>query len=136
MASTSNYASTPNVGGAVITAALGGTRATPTGASTLITTGVSGSIVTRAIIQNVQPVASGAPSANVARFYLHNGSTYFLVKEFGFTATDPAAGTASEPFEVPFNDLVVPTGWTLQAGISVRASDVDDTCITVLAGNF
>lgn len=136
MASTSQYASTPNIGSANITAALGGTRATPTGASTLITAGASGSIIFRAIIQNNQPVGSGAPSANVARFYLHNGSTYYLVKEYGFTATDAAAGTASTPFEVPFNDLVVPTGWTLQAGISVRASDVDDTCITAFAGNF
>lgn len=136
MSSASNYASTPNIGSANITAALGGTRATPTGASTLITTGASGSIITRALIQNNQPVASGAPSANVARFYLHNGSTYFLIKEYGFTPTDAAAGTASEPFEVVFNDLVVPTGWTLQGGISVRASDVDDTAITVLAGNF
>lgn len=136
MASTSQYASTPNVGSAVITAALGGTRATPTGASTLITAGASGSVITRAVIQNVQPVASGAPSANCVRFYLHNGTTYFLVKEYGFTATDPSAGTASTPFEVPFNDLVIPTGWTLQAGISVRASDVDDTCITAFAGNF
>ena len=136
MASTSNYASTPNIGGANITAALGGTRATPTGASTLLTAGASGSIVTRALIQNIAPVASGAASANVARFYLHNGTTYYLVKEYGFTATDAAAGTASEPFEVPFNDLVIPTGWTLQAGISVRASDVDDTCITVFGGNF
>ena len=136
MASTSNYASTPNIGSANITAALGGTRATPTGASTLITSGASGSVITRAIIQNNQPVASGAPSGNVARFYLHNGATYFLIKEFGFTATDAQAGAASPEFEVPFNDLVVPTGWTLQAGISVRASDVDDTCITAFAGNF
>ena len=136
MASTSNYAATPNIGSSIFTAALGGTRATPTGAGTLITAGASGSVVTRAIIQNVQPVASAAPSANVARFYLHNGATYFLIKEYGFTAADAAAGTASPEFEVPFNDLVIPTGWTLQAGISVRASDVDDTCITAFAGNF
>lgn len=136
MSSSSQYASTPNVGGANLTAALGGTRATPTGAGILFTAGPSGSLITRAIIQNIQPVASGTPNANCARFYLYNGSTYFLVKEYGFTPTDAAAGAASAPFEVLFNDLVIPTGWTLQAGISVRVSDVDDTCITVFGGDF
>lgn len=136
MANISNYASTPNIGSAVITAALGGTRAVPVGASTLLTAGASGSLITRAIIQNVQPVASLAPTANVARFYLHNGATYFLIMEFGFTATDAAAAVASAPFEVVFNDLVVPSGWTLQAGISTRVSDIDDTCITAFGANF
>lgn len=136
MASTSQYASTPNIGSAVITAALGGTRAVPTGASTLITTGASGSVITRALIQNVQPAASGASSANVAAFYLHNGTTYFLVKEVTLATENPSATVAAVDIDVPFNDLVVPAGWTLQAGIRTRASDVDDTCITAFGGNF
>ncbi len=136
MASTSQYASTPNVGGAVITAALGGTRAVPTGASTLITAGASGTIITRATIQNVQPAASGASSANVAAFYAHNGTTYYLVKEVTLASENPSATAAATEIEVPFNDLVLPTGWTLQAGIRTRASDVDDTCITAFGGDF
>lgn len=136
MASTSNYASTPNVGSAVITAALGGTRAVPTGASTLITAGASGSVITRALIQNVQASADAASSVNVAAFYIHNGTTYFLVKEVALASQDPSAAAACVDTDVPFNDLVLPSGWTLQVGIRVRTSSVDDTCITAFAGNF
>ena len=136
MASTSEYASKPRIGAANFTAALGGTRATPTGASTLITAGASGTLITRAIVQNNQPVGSAAPNGNVAMFYLHDGTSFFLVKEFGFTATNPVAGTASEPFEVPFNDLVLPVGWSLRAGIGVRVSDVDDTVIAAYGADL
>lgn len=136
MASTSNYASTPNVGSAVLTAALGGTRAVPTGASTLITAGASGSVITRAIIQNIQAAADAIASANVAAFYLHNGTTYFLIKEVQVAAVNPDNTTATTDIDVPFNDLVIPAGWTLQAGIRTRGSSVDDTCITAFAGNF
>jgi len=137
MASTSNFAATPNIGSANITAALGGTRAVPTGASTFITAGASGSVITRALIENNKAVSAGAPAANVARFYLHDGATYFLIKEYGFTPVNATTnGIASPEFEVPFNDLVIPTGWTVRGGIGIRGSADDDTIITVFAGNF
>lgn len=133
MASTSQYASTPNVGGAVITAALGDTRAVPTSVSTLITAGASGTIVTRAYIQNA---GTGASAANVAAFYAYDGTTYYLIREQALPSETPSTSAAATQYEVVFNDLVLPTGWSLRAGIRVYGSAVDTTSITAVGADF
>lgn len=138
MASTSNYAATPKVGSANITAALGGTRTTPTGTSTLFTAGAGGSLVTRAIVQLIGDTG-GAAANNVAAFYLFDGATHYLFQEIelawnAFGA--PSGSNQAERVEIPFNDLVLPSGWSVRAGIRVRASAVDDHAITVLGGDF
>ncbi len=137
MASTSAYASTPRIGSANLTAALAGTRQTPTGATTLLTAGSVGTVVTRAVIINS---GTGDPSDNVVAFYLHDGTNFFLYYEVdldeGSAQPTPSTSQGARIFDVPFNDLVLPPSWSLRAGIRVRGSSIDDTTINVFGGDI
>lgn len=135
MSSTSNYASTPRIGSALIAVANSGTRAIPVGASTLITAAASGTLINRATI-----IGGGAEAADPAdkkiQFYVHDGSTYYLIREVDFDPTTPTTALAQDAVEVVFNDLVLPTGWSFRAAISIRGSAVDDTFVTAFGADF
>lgn len=134
MASTPAYASTPRVASANLTSALGGTRQTPTGATSLITAAASGTVINRAVIINS---GSGDPADNVVAFYLYNGTTFYLYTEVDLgDQAAPTTALAAPTVTVPFSDLVLPTGWFLYVGIRVRASGVDDTTVTVFGGDL
>lgn len=134
MASTPNYSSTPGIGAAVCAAALGGTRTTPTGGSTIVTGTTNGVLVSRIVVQLIG--GGGASSANVAAVYLYDGANFYLRHEEQMSATSPSATVAAAPIEIPFTNLIVPTGWTLVVGIRTRASAVDDTSIVAHYGGL
>lgn len=135
MANVSAFAATPVIGAAILTAALGGTRTTPTGAATAVTAGVNGTLISRMIIQNIGATAN-ASSANVVALYLHDGTNFYLLLEFEYSAAGgaPSASNAAERFEIPLNDLVLPSGWTLRVGVRNWVDARDDTSILLLGG--
>lgn len=135
MASTSNFAATPRIGSALVAVANTGTRAVPVGAATLLTAGTNGTLLNRAVIET-GGASAAAPAAKVVQLYLHDGTTYYLLREVPFAPVTPTTAVASEPTEVFFADLVLPSGWSIRAAISVRAGAQDDTFITILGADL
>lgn len=78
---------------------------------TVLTAGAQGTLV-----ELVRVVAAGTTTAGVVRLFLHDGSTYYLLKEILVTAITPS--TTVEVFSaefVPTKPLVLPTAWSLRA---------------------
>ena len=67
-------------------------------------------------IDLVRVVAEVTTTAGMVRLFLHDGSTFFLVKELAVTAlTASATVPAFETEWVPTEPLLLPSGWTLRA---------------------
>ena len=80
--------------------------------ATLVTAAAQGSK-----IELVRYVYEVTTTAGLFRIFLHDGSTFFLIKELTVAAISVAADTAAATGEwAPTTDLVIPTGWTLQVG--------------------
>jgi hypothetical protein len=78
---------------------------------TIVTAAAQGSRV-----DLVRVVAEGTTTAGVVRLFLHDGSTFFLIKELVIDAVTPSTTTEVETAEwVPTDYLVLPTSWTLRA---------------------
>lgn len=67
-------------------------------------------------IDLVRVVAEVTTTAGMVRLFLHDGSTFFLVKEIEVDAiTASATVPAFEGEWAPTEPIILPTGWTLQA---------------------
>lgn len=114
MASSPAFAAVPKVwAGAVSTA-----NTNRDGTGTVVTIGSAGSSGSK--INRVTMQATGDPADSVVTLFLHDGSAYFLFDEFDLG--NPAAGSASVPAfrsARSYDDLVIPTGWSLRAAITV-----------------
>ena len=78
---------------------------------TIVTAGAQGSRV-----DLVRIVAEGTTTAGVVRIFLHDGSTFFLVKEVLISAITPSTTIEVSVSEwAPTEPLVLPTSWTLRA---------------------
>jgi hypothetical protein len=129
MASTPNYASTPTVGAAILTAANGGSRAAPSGGLTIFSGGTNGGQVERIVIE---PVATS--TAATVQIYRFNGSNYYLYVEVALNAQTASASAPMVPQTLEAVDnpnlfpIAIPANWSLyavlsaaQAGISIQA---------------
>jgi hypothetical protein len=65
-------------------------RTAPAAAGTVYTAVTAASGGTGAIIQTLSVVAVGTTTAGVVRLFRHNGSAYFLLREFLVTAITPS----------------------------------------------
>jgi len=78
---------------------------------TIVTAGAQGSRV-----DLVRVVAEGTTTAGVVRIFLHDGSTFFLVKEILVSAVTPSVTVEAASLEwQPTEPIVLPTSWTLRA---------------------
>lgn len=94
----------------------------------LVTAGLSGSLITM-----VRVKASVTTTAGMIRFFLHNGSAFFLWHEIAVTAITPSATVLSFSAEYePTVPLVIPSGWTLQ----VSTHNAETFKISSFGGDF
>ena len=108
MATTVSYASTPIIGACKLSVANPNRDGTGT-LVTLLTVGASGSRVERLRI-----VPVGTTTAGVVRFYLHDGSIFYLLDEKLIAAVTPSATAVQTFTEWATPDLNPPTGWSIR----------------------
>lgn len=114
MASVPGYASTPRNSSASIATANTARDGTGT-VGTVFTAGASGSR-----IDSLQIVPAGTTTAGMVRLFAHNGSAYFLLREFPIGANTPSATVASNPISLQSGmdsllPLILPSGYSLRA---------------------
>ena len=120
MATSAQYTSIPKIGAAAMTT--GDTsRTSPTNVSTVFTAGSSGSRIDKLIF-----IATGTTTTTMARWWIHTGTTYYLLAEVPISAVTPS--TTNPTFTTNINSVVdyniLPI--ILPSGYSIRAT-VNDT---------
>lgn len=130
MASSPSFAATPGTEAASVSTANTGRDGTGT-IATILTAGASGTRIEEIVIK-----ADGDPADSTVVFYLHDGSAYHVFDEWDIG--NPAAGSttvASYREARTYDNLVLPTGWSLRASITVALTSGVIQVIP-LAGDF
>lgn len=127
MATAPAFAATPKASAAVLAATADTSRTAPTTVSTVFTAGSSGSR-----IDEVWITAVGTSTANQVRLFLFNGTTYYLLKEVLVTAITPSATVSAFTTVIAFNNMVLPSGWSLRA----TTNNAESYAVTALGGDF
>ena len=118
MASAPVYAATPRCSAVSISTAATNNR-TGTSASTVFTAGSSGSR-----IEEVRLKAQGTTTAGTVRFYVHNGSAFFILEEQAYPANTASASNPSVEYTIQFSNLILPSGYSLRANIESGTWDI------------
>ncbi len=110
MATSPQFAATPNVGSSILSATADTSYTAPTHTVTIITAGASGTKV-----EEVDFIGTGTTVAGVVQLYLYDGATYHAFYAQLITVVTPS--TTQAPFfqQVTFANLELKTGWTLVA---------------------
>jgi diphthamide biosynthesis methyltransferase len=110
MATSPQYAATPNVGANPVSATADTSYTAPTHAVTIITAGANGTKV-----EEIDFVGIGTTVAGVIQLYLYDGTTYHAFYSQVVTVVTPS--TTQAPFfaQAYFTNLELKTGWTLVA---------------------
>lgn len=133
MATSAQYAATPKIGSATLTTADTSLTA-PTTVGTVLTAGASG---TRIDYIDIQGVAT--TTACLVNLFIYDGSTYILWTQVPVIAvtsstTAPAfAATLSSNVNSNLMPLILPTGYSLRAAVSVTQTGVR---VTAQGGDF
>ena len=133
MATSAQYAATPRIGSATLTTADTSLTA-PTTVGTILTAGSSG---TRIDYIDIQGVAT--TTACLVNLFIYDGSTYILWTQVPVIAvtsstTAPAfAATLSSNVNANLMPLILPTGYSLRAAVSVTQTGVR---VTAQGGDF
>ena len=85
-------------------------RTSPTNVGTVFTAGASGSR-----IDEVNIIATGTTTAGVVRLWVYTGSAYYLLSETLVTAITPSTTLAVFSFISTYNNLMLPSGYSLRA---------------------
>lgn len=120
MATSPNYAATPNTPAVTISTANANRDGTGT-IATVFTAGASGSR-----IEDITLKAQGTTTAGMIRIFLHDGTTARLWREIQVPAITPSA-------TAPSWELRFPVYLFLQSGHSLRASTEKAESFTVVA---
>jgi hypothetical protein len=125
MASAPIFAATPRCSAVSISTAAANNR-TGTSASTIFTAGSSGSR-----IEEVRMKAQGTTTAGTVRFYVHNGTSFFILTEQAYGANTVSGSNPSLEYTIQFTNLILPSGYSLRANIESGTWD-----ITAFGGDF
>ena len=133
MATSAQYAATPRIGSATLTTADTSLTA-PTTVGTILTAGSSG---TRIDYIDIQGVAT--TTASIINLFIFDGTNYILWTQVPVIAvtsstTAPAfAATLSSNVNANIMPLILPTGYSLRAAVSVTQTGVR---VTAQGGDF
>jgi predicted ThiF/HesA family dinucleotide-utilizing enzyme len=94
---------------------------------TVFTAGASGSK-----IEEVSIVPAGTTTAGMVRLYLHDGTTAHLLSETAIAARTPSATVPVTVTTITYENLVLPSGWSLRA--STHAAESFKVC--AFGGDF
>jgi len=126
MAASANYAATPNIASAVVSAANTARDGTGTIVS-VFTAAATGSRVDRIIVK-----ATGTITAGCVTIFLSDGTNMRIIDEITFGAVTASATVASARQEVNSVPIVLRPGWSVRAATTVAQSFV----VTVIGGDF
>lgn len=118
MATAPVYAATPRCSPVTISTAAANNR-TGTSASVVFTAGASGSRV-----EEVRMKAQGTTTAGTVRFYVHNGTTFFIISEQAYTSNTASSSNPSQEYTLQFSNLILPSGYSLRANIDSGTWDI------------
>ena len=112
MAATPQFASSPRLGvGALSTA-----NTNTNGSGTLVTVMSAGSSGTK--INEILVQASSTVTAGMVRIFVFDGTTNYLFDEFPVTATIPSSSSAAYRLYKVYDNLVLPSGYSVKASTS------------------
>lgn len=112
MAATPQFASSPRLGvGAISTA-----NTNTNGSGTLVTVMSAGSSGTK--INEILVQASSTVTAGMVRIFIFDGTTNYLFDEFPVTATIPSSSSAAYRLYKVYDNLVLPSEYSLRASTS------------------
>jgi hypothetical protein len=124
MSTSAQYASTPKVGSAVLTTADNSLTA-PTTVGTVFTAGASGSR-----IDYIEAIGLSTTLASIINLFIYDGTNYFLWQQVPVTAITTSTTGASFVANLSSNNnanampLVIPTGYSLRASITVDQNSI------------
>lgn len=109
MAAAPSFAATVRASAANIATA-DTSRTAPTNVGTVFTAGSSGSR-----IDEVNIISTGTTTTGVVRLWVYTGSTYYLLSETLVSAITPSTSIAVFSSTSTFNNLMLPSGYSLRA---------------------
>lgn len=75
---------------------------------------------TDTVINSIRLKASGQTAASTVTIFLHDGTNFRILTEVAVSAVTPSTTVASfDSGPIAFDDLVLPTNWSLRAAITV-----------------
>lgn len=111
MATSPQFAATPNIGSNVLSASADSSYTAPTHAVTIVTAGANGTK-----IEEIDIVGIGTCVAGVVQFYLYDGATYHAWWSYLVTdTTAPSTTVAPLFYQQTFSNLELKAGWSLVA---------------------
>ena len=110
MATTPQYATTPNIGMGNTPGTVDTSLTAPTNVTTLFTAGASGSKIEYIRFNQIVTTAGGG-SVNL---FIHDGTNYRLFDHYDFGAFTISATAESTPVEFTYNALELKNGWTIR----------------------
>ena len=116
MASAPAFAATPRVGAATVATANTARDGTGTVAS-VITAGSSGTQ-----IREIDVKALGTTAAANVVLFVYDGTTYLPLTEVAVTAITASTTTQSYSSSVRWDNLYIPSGWSIVASVTVAQS--------------
>lgn len=112
MAATPQFASSPRLGVGLVSTANTNTN----GSGTLVTVMSAGSSGTK--VNEILVQASSTVTAGMVRIFVFDGTTNYLFDEFPVTATIPSSSSAAYRLYKVYDNLVLPSGYSLRASTS------------------
>ena len=120
MATAPTFAATPKAWAGTVPATLDTSNTAPTNVTTIVTAGASGSKIEEIrIVQVASTTTSG-----VLNIFLYDGSTYHLVEPVNIqaiTLSTTVANPSDQIFQGYYNNLVIPSGWSIRVSVTVAA---------------
>lgn len=129
MATAPQFASTPAFGGGIVLTASTVTTGTPSNPVTIFTAGSNGSR-----IDEIDICGLATNLANIIRLYMLNAGAYSLIKEFQIPATTASATASAYQQTLYFNNLFLPSGYSLVATVTV--TEGTGFRLTAFGGDF
>jgi hypothetical protein len=118
MSASPSFASTPNIGAALLGAAESNLQV-PVSTSIIITAGASGTKIEEVVVEASATSLVATTVAGLVYLFLHDGSTYHLFDVITVTAV--TASSTAAPFRTlnRYVNLWLKTGWSLRASQSI-----------------
>ena len=133
MASTSvpNLAVTPRAGALATPTTADTSLTAPTNVSIIFTAGATGS---RINLVRITQIASSV-AAGCVNLFLYDGTNYHFFDVYQYPIATITAASEPIPVDIPYPQLVIPTGWSLRATDTVNAGTAHFS-VTALGGDF
>lgn len=132
MATAPNFIGTPRVAvGSLTTGQTARTSGTTTNVVDVISAGTNGTRILELVVKS-----DNDPADSIVCFWLHDGTTNWIFDEMDIG--NPAAGSTTVVAyrnTVTYANLVIPSGWKLQASITVTPT-AGNVLVFALGGNL